>query len=95
MAGALPGERVRVTPADEGKVPVADAVLYLLRHTHATDLVRRGVPARRIAGKLVTTVFDLLLGEQDSFDARRKFRRHTLTVRSAKPYLKIRFSKSF
>ncbi len=28
----------RVLAADDGRVPVADAVLYLLRHTHANDL---------------------------------------------------------
>jgi hypothetical protein len=28
----------RVLSADDGRVPVADAVLYLLRHTHSTDI---------------------------------------------------------
>ncbi|HEY3005401.1 MAG TPA: dynamin family protein [Kribbellaceae bacterium] len=28
----------RVLAADDGRVPVADAVLYLLRHTHSTDI---------------------------------------------------------
>lgn len=28
----------RVLAADDGRVPIADAVLYLLRHTHSTDI---------------------------------------------------------
>jgi nitrate reductase alpha subunit len=35
----------------------------LPRFDGAVGLVRRGVPARRIAGRLVTTVFDLLLAQ--------------------------------
>ena len=32
-------------------------------HVGGTGVVRRGVPVRRVAGKLVTTVFDLMLAQ--------------------------------
>jgi len=47
--------------------PDADAVEVLLPRFDALDgsggVLRRGVPARRVAGKLVTTVFDLMLAQ--------------------------------
>jgi hypothetical protein len=38
IAAEVSARTHRVLAADDGRVPVADAVLYLLRHTHASDM---------------------------------------------------------
>jgi nitrate reductase / nitrite oxidoreductase, alpha subunit len=58
-----------VTPALSLHAPDAEAVEVLLPRFDAPEgtagggVLRRGVPVRRVAGRLVTTVFDLLLAQ--------------------------------
>ena len=63
-------------------------------HAHQLDHLAV-VVARDLGRYLANAPLDLLLGEEDPLDARGQSRAHASTGRSASPYLKTRFSKSF
>src|SRR5271157_728148 len=64
-----------------------------LEHAHQLQNAA-GVMVRDFGGYLADPLVDLLLGEEHARQAG-KHGAHTSTRRSARPYLKIRFSKSF